>query len=259
MLAAVLIQPAGSDPGTLLSAHVTDFASISSLHAWRRRARREMSGTPGLRFAKAMASIGTARSFGFGAGLPRVRRQVMLAAWTSAEAFDAFLSGPLGAQLARDSAYDWHVLSAVVSTRGSFHGRRPLAPSAEQPDGGALGVITLGRSSARTLARFLWHGEGLAGEVRGAGGVITAVSAGVPLTGNATFSLWESREDMLRFAYGERSGGHVETVRARPPILVEQLNARLAPLRIAGRWDLGSTQNPERLARLAEQVGGAGA
>ena len=127
------------------------------------------------------------------------------------------------------------MLGEILSTRGSHYGERPLAPAAEAPGNGRLAVVTLGRTTLCSVPRFLWHGRGLARHILGADGMVSAISAGSPLTGNLTFSLWDSQEAMVAFAYGGAvPGGHVETVRARPPILVEQLSARIRPLTALG-------------------------
>jgi len=54
---------------------------------------------------------------------------------------------------------------------------------------------------------------------------------------------------MLRFAYGDVEG-HGDTVRRDPPILTEQLNARLRVRRLGGSWSR-SAMHPERLTQLA--------
>jgi hypothetical protein len=130
--------------GTLLAAHVTDFASTQKAWRWRRSARRRLPVAPGLVFAKAMPFIGSGASAGFGGGVPALGRQVLLTAW-----------------------------------------RRKA----------------------------------------------------------------ESEQHMLRFAYGDVEG-HGDTVRRDPPILAEQLNARLRVRRLDGSWGRG-TMHRERLARLA--------
>jgi hypothetical protein len=53
---------------------------------------------------------------------------------------------------------------------------------------------------------------------------------------------------MLDFAYADKEG-HGETVRRDPPILAEQLNARLRLSRLEGDW-IEATIHPERLTRL---------
>lgn len=78
---------------------------------------------------------------------------------------------------------------------------------------------------------------------------MSAISAGWPPTGNCTISIWESEQHMLSFAYGDVEG-HGDTVRRDPPILAEQLNARLRVRRLDGSWGPG-TMYPERLAQLA--------
>ncbi len=55
---------------------------------------------------------------------------------------------------------------------------------------------------------------------------------------------------MLGFAYGE-ARGHGDTVRRDPPILVEQLNARLRVCRLGGNLGRGTMLHPERLVQLA--------
>ena len=243
-------------PAAYFSAHVTDFASVRDLLAWRRSARRALPAADGVAFAKALRQIAGRTTQGFGPGPPHPRRLLLLAAWSSPEAFDAFRAGPLGRALTDDSAFGWHVLARTTRTRGSYYGHRPLAaPDGDGHGAGPVAVITLGRTTRRTLGRFLWHGGRLASDVLRAPGLISAVSAGLPLTGNATFSIWDSTDAMLAFSYGETARGHLRTARARPAILTEQLNARFQLLRIEGRWDPDNTLNPEKLAQLARALG----
>ena len=196
----------------------------------------------GLVFAKRLLPIGAARSGGFGAGIPSPGR-VTLAVWEDVAAYDAAGHGEPG----------WRAVLEACSTRGSFRGARPIAPAGRPLGDEPIGVVTLGRASWRTLPRFLWRGDRLARPIRDAPGLLGALSAGLPLTGNLTFSLWESAERMLDFAYG-RDAPHRAVVRARPPILSEQLNARLRPLRIEGRCDGRAVLHPERVSRLAEAL-----
>lgn len=194
--------------------------------AWRRAACRELPRLSGLRFAKAMGQIGGRSTNGFGAGVPDPRRQVALLAWSDPEAPARFTEAhPLGRALADGT------LLEVLAARGSHYGRRPLTATAkaDERDGGAIGVLTLGRASPRTLARFLRDGARLSSDTLGAPGLVSAVSAGFPLTGNATFSVWRSERHMLDFAYG-KAGRHRATAAAKPPILLEQLSARLRPV-----------------------------
>lgn len=234
--------------GKLVAAHITEFASMQSAMRWRRSARRRLPTTPGLVFAKAMPFIGSGASAGFGGGLPALRRQVLLTAWREATDFENFLGQPPVHRLATEAKNSWWSLFDVVSTRGTHYGSAPLS-SCEMVADGPFAALTLGRVQLLSLPRFLREGVRLGSFTHGARGLVSAVSAGWPPTGNCTISIWESEKDMLRFAYGDAEG-HGDTVRRDPPILAEQLNARLRIRRLGGDWG-GCTMYPERLAPLA--------
>lgn len=235
----------------LLAAHVTDFRGVYSPVMWRHAARQQLTGLPGLVFAKAMPFIGSRSSAGFSAGVPAVHRQVLLTAWRSQPDFEAFLAHPIAERLATQ-VNSWWALFEVASTRGSHYGATPLSPT--DASSGAFAVLTLGRTQSRNMVRFLREGTRLGTYVREAPGLITAYSAGIPLTGNCTVSIWESEEDMIQFAY-RNTDGHGNTVRRDPPILAEQLGARMRLRRLGGSWH-PTTPHAARLSRLAATLNG---
>jgi hypothetical protein len=191
--------------------------------------------------------IGSGASAGFGGGVPALGRQVLLTAWRGEADFDHFLEQPLAQHLA-PGAGSWWSLFDVASTRGSHYGSMPLSSRDAVADG-PFAALTLGRVRLRSLPRFLREGVRLGSFTRQAPGLVSAVSAGWPPTGNCTLSIWETEQHMLAFAYGDVEG-HGDTVRRDPPILIEQLNARLRVRRLGGGWGDG-TMHPERLTRLA--------
>ncbi len=243
----MLLHQDSNGGGTLLAAHVTDFASTQTARRWRRSAQHRLPATSGLVFAKALPFIGSGASAGFGGGVPALGRQVLLTAWRGEADFDRFLEQPLVQHLA-SGAGSWWSLFDVASTRGSHYGSRPLSSRATVADG-PFAAITLGRVRLRSLPRFLREGARLGPFTREAPGLVSAVSAGWPPTGNCTISIWESEQHMLSFAFGDVEG-HGDTVRRDPPILVEQLNARLRVRHLGGSWGSG-TMHPERLEQLA--------
>jgi hypothetical protein len=180
--------------------------------------------------------------------VPALGRQILLTAWRRETDFERFLEEPLAQRLVTEARHSWWSLFDVVSTRGSYYGSAPLSSRDKDADG-PFAALTLGRIRPRSLPRFLREGARLGPFTRQARGLVSAVSAGWPPTGNCTISIWESEQHMLRFAYGEVEG-HGDTVRRDPPILAEQLNARLRVRRLHGRWGDG-TMHPERLAQLA--------
>ncbi len=244
----MLLHQGNHGGGTLLAAHVTDFASTQAAWRWRRSAERRLPGAYGLVFAKAMPFIGSGASSGFGGGVPALGRQVLLTAWREEVDFERFLGQPPVRRLGAEARQSWWSLFDVVSTRGSHYGSMPLSSRDTAADG-PFAALTLGRVRLRSLPRFLREGARLGSFTHQASGLVSAVSAGWPPTGNCTLSIWESEQHMLRFAYGDTEG-HGVTVRRDPPILAEQLNARLRVRRLDGSWDVG-TMHPERLAQIA--------
>jgi len=202
----------------------------------------------GLVFAKAMPFIGSGASAGFDGGVPALRRQVLLTIWREEADFERFLGQPPAQRLAAEARYSWWSLFDVVSTRGSHNGSMPMASCGASVADGPFAALTLGRVQPRSLPKFLREGARLGSFTRQAPGLVSAVSAGWPPTGNCTISIWESEQHMLRFAYGDVEG-HGDTVRRDPPILAEQLNARLRLRRLSGGWGPG-TMHPDRLTQL---------
>jgi hypothetical protein len=244
----MLLHHDSHDSGAFVAAHVTDFTSTRTARRWRRSARRELPASSGLVFAKAMPFIGSGASAGFGAGAPALRRQVLLTAWRDEIDFERFLGQPSAQRLAAEARHSWWSLFEVASTRGSHYGSMPLAGRGASVADGPFAALTLGRVRSRSLPKFLREGTRLGSFTRQAPGLVTAVSAGWPPTGNCTISIWESEQHMLRFAYGDVEG-HGDTVRRDPPILTEQLNARLRVRRLSGSWGPGA-MHPDRLAQL---------
>jgi hypothetical protein len=221
-----MVRIDASTAGSVFGLWRLDFDSTYAAVRWRRKIRAPLARAPGIGFARILSSAGRNYDAGF-AGAPDPRRQILVSSWSDLAASDRF------DELIADGAgvgRRWRFAGEVYRTTGSHFGRRPLRRSRDAPDG-PIAVLTLGRTPGTHLVRFIRHGWRLAPIIRGAPGLITALSAGLPLTGNCTFSVWESEAAMLDFAYGP-SARHLRTARARPPILSEQLNARMAPLRM---------------------------
>lgn len=239
------------------SAHVADFESLRAAWAWRRRLAVDGPRVPGLRWAKAMTTLGDARKGGFAIGTTSPHRQFMIAAWESLEAFELFEADPRLA-LARNAhcRHAWHALLRPFTTRGSFHGETPFdGCGPELPADRSVGVLTIGRCSWRRLSLFTRQGAALTSSILGSAGLITALTAGFPVTGNATFSLWQRTEDMRRFAFYDAHGHRavIETDRRRR-ILEEQIAVRFSPIAIRGTWDPLTTPNSVALHALADRL-----
>lgn len=215
------------DPEITASSHLTIEQSRIARPAHRRLLARELSSGPRRPvFAITLRAIGSGDGLGRLPGDPRLL--ITICAWPSEDAACAHLSS----DLSRLAGRDWAARLGVVSTRGSHRGAKPLV-AGEQALSGAFAALTLGLTSWRELPRFVQHGTRLSEPLHAADGLLFAASAGWPLTGNCTFSVWESENAMLDFAY-RSPGGHVDSARAQRPILTEQLNARMRLLEARG-------------------------
>jgi heme-degrading monooxygenase HmoA len=233
-----------------LAVHLTSFHSPWNGLRWRRSAKRRMGSEPGVIFAKAMPFIGSLASGGFGVGVPSVNSQILLTAWASSADFEEFLSSALHGDLVTKATYSGWILCEVALTKGAHHGMTPLVGTGVTD--GVFVALTLGRTTPRRLPIFLTEGVRLGSYTHDATGLVAAVSAGFPVTGNCTVSLWRSEADMHAFAYSEAEG-HVRTIRRKPPILSEQINARLRLRRLGG--DCAPTwPYADRLGALAREV-----
>lgn len=253
-------QNASRPPATLpsvsfASAHVADFESLRAAAAWRTALRR--ARVPGLRWIKAMTTLGDPRAGGFGVGLPGPRRQLTVASWESRDAYLEFASGaPLARAWSTACEHAWHAELVPYRARGTFRGPVRFEPVGKAAAASVpIAVLTVGRARWRRVPEFTVRGSALTGSILGAPGVVTALSAGFPATGNATFSVWERPDDMLRFSYA-RAARHRATVAADRSrgILAEQIAVRFVPVAVSGSWDPATTPGADRLRRLADQL-----
>jgi hypothetical protein len=220
--------------------HLAEFRSLPAALAWRGSLARTHGEVDGLRWAKALTMLGAGERGGFAVGLPAMHRQLLIASWQSQARFELFYAeSSLVAAWDRDCSHAWHVLMEPTRTKGSC-GVVPFGQLTGNGGDGPISVLTLGRCRWRRLATFAREGTSLATSILQADGLITAFTAGFPVTGNATFSLWEDTKSMLDFAYGEKGMGHRATVDrdTRLGILREQITVRFLPREIRGTWDL---------------------
>jgi hypothetical protein len=243
----MLFQPTSGPGASYLAIQVVDFPGLLAARRWEHATRAELSGDATFAFGRSMASFGSRDSGGFGAGCPALGRRVVVTAWRSRERMEQHLGAGVGCANGASPARGWWLATDVRGARGTHRGEQPLATGSREGTG-VMVALTLGRSRARMLPAFIREGARVGAGLPSAPGVISAISAGLPFTGNCTVSLWEDESAMLAFAYGA-ARDHVHVARRRNPILRDQINARLSPLALGG--DLASAPlHPERLEAL---------
>lgn len=172
-----------------------------------------------LTFAKSVRAVASRGGFGRFPGDPR--RQITICVWRDQDAADRYRDSDLSPRIGAD----WSSALEVVRTRGDHDGLAPLTAVGEASEG-PVAVLTLGRTAWRSLPRFAAHGSRLRAPLTSSKGLLFATSAGWPISGNMTFSVWTSESAMLDFAYRNQNE-HARTASAYPPILTGQLNARM--------------------------------
>lgn len=174
-------------------------------------AGRRLSRVEGLGFRKMM---GAGRGLGFSAR-PDFGRYALLGVWSRQEEADRFMSRSDFMNLYRRHATritTWSL--APERSHGAWDGENPFGVT--QPDaaqGGAaaeepeetrrVAVLTRATVRLRHLPRFLRAVPPVSTDLGPAPGLLYSIGIGErPWIRQATFSVWESDEQMKRFAYG---------------------------------------------------------
>lgn len=98
-----------------------------------------------------------------------------------------------------------------------------------------MAVLTRATIRIRRLKRFWAHVDDVAKEMKQADGFITSIGVGeIPLIKNGTFSLWESKGHIKRFAYKMQSHSNVVAKTRKENWYQEEMFVRFKPLLIKG-------------------------
>lgn len=202
-----------------------------------RRYRERLEVTPGL----AVSSLFfTARFDSLTGGTPTPLKWGLLCGWETPGARDEFLGEPGRlAPFLRGAREDWNVsLDTVRVVKGEWHGWQPPATEAEPlaPDE-PVAVITYGRVRPRYIPAFQWNNRKVVREMNANPGNVMAIGLGEDLLVRATFSIWRSKGDVVRFAYG--AGGVHDPIQRRSldaDWAVDDFFARFRPVTSTGSW-----------------------
>ncbi|HEX2912304.1 MAG TPA: hypothetical protein VH186_15960 [Chloroflexia bacterium] len=177
--------------------------------AW---ARPLLLNVPGLRFKKMMGS-GLGKVFSL---KPDWGRYALLAVWEDETSARNFLEK--SAFMRRYSKHAERVawiLLGTISAHGKWSGQNPFLPVAENTSAQDIRPIAiLTRATIRPYRlRAFWRQAIYPSELlETAPGLISSIGIGeAPFVRQATFSTWESLEDVQNFAY--RSKEHSETIK----------------------------------------------
>jgi hypothetical protein len=179
--------------------------------------------------------LGTGGGNGFSAK-PNFSVYSMLAVWPREElAWQFFANNPVfNAYADRASTHQTFFLQNTMA-HGLWDGQQPFEASTTFDPNAMTAVITRATIRTNQLRRF-WNGvPGTSADVHQQEGLLFATGVGeLPWIQQATFSVWATGRDMMRYAYkGEEHRKVIEQTRALG-WYKEELFARFVPYRIEG-------------------------
>jgi len=175
----------------------------------------------------------------------------LLAVWDNREGFDDFSKNSYVANWWKMFAYEkWTVLCEPLQSHGKWDGKEPFG----KPDNikdyvGVVAVLTRATIRRNSLKSFWANVDGAATGLAQSKGYITSVGIGeAPVYRQATFSLWQSIDDVKAFAYAQRTHADVIKKTRDENWYSEELFARFKPVA-----SFGTINGKDPLTGLIEQ------
>ena len=200
------------------------------------RHRRRLAVTPGLAAARVCM---TAELDTVTGGRPSATRWGLLCGWDGAQARDEALDrGEVVAPFLEGAQESWSVtLDTVLVRQGAWRGWRPSTEGVEPARRGEpLAVLTYGRLRARHLPAFTWHNRRAVRQLDPNPAHTLRIGLGDTPMARATFSLWRSQGDIVRYAYAPGVHDAVQRRGQAVPWANEWLFARFRPVASSGTW-----------------------
>ncbi|MCD8739828.1 DUF3291 domain-containing protein [Mucilaginibacter roseus] len=162
----------------------------------------------------------------------------LLAVWENLEDFKRFESQSFIKKWWRQFCVEqWTVLCEPLQSHGKWDGDNPFVDNnkSTQVYNGPVGVLTRATIRFNRLKNFWAEVAGVADLMKKAPGYITSVGIGeAPVYRQATFSFWQTEEQMKAFAYKSREHADVIKKTRNENWYSEELFARFKPLAIYG-------------------------
>jgi hypothetical protein len=239
--------------GPVASTHIFRFRSARDAARSLFVERRRLAAVDGLRYCRHVF-VGGLRREGFTIGLVDPRRQMAMCLWEDEAALDRFLHGSSIGRAWREAANEYcEIRMTPFRSHGTYCGLDPLSDlPAARPGDGPVALWTFANIPARSLW-FFWDGiRGATKKLLSSPGLIAGTAGPERLyRGAMTFTLWETIDDALRFAYREQPHKQIVNDVREEGRLVDSMFIRLRPNAASGRWPSTSRFGPafERFAQ----------
>lgn len=161
----------------------------------------------------------------------------LLAVWDTQEDFDRFYQTSFVSHWWRLFGMEsWTVLCTPLQSHGKWDGKEPFkADLIDEAYIGPIAVLTRATIRLNKLKGFWANVDKVAQLMTGADGYITSVGIGeAPVYRQATFSLWQSEQQMKQFAYKSREHADVIKKTRQEKWYSEELFARFKPVATYG-------------------------
>jgi hypothetical protein len=160
----------------------------------------------------------------------------LLAVWEERADFDAFYAhsfvGWWWKLLAKET---WTILCLPLQSHGEWDGKEPFGKPDINSYTGPIAVLTRATIRMNKLKNFWNNVDAVANLMTSAKGYITSFGIGeAPVYRQATFSIWESIDDVKAFAYQSREHAEVIKKTRLENWYSEELFARFMPLESFG-------------------------
>jgi len=190
---------------------------------------------------RAMKGLQFFKPFGTGSGAgysvwPDFNVYGLLTVWENEEYAEEFLNSGLYGRFTDHSAEQYTILLKPISSRGSWSGFSQWEFSEPLP---TPLICALTRATLRFhfLFRFWRLVPGVSRDHEIHQGILFSRGVGeIPIFEQATFTIWENKEYMERFAYHSRHLDAIRKTREQKGFR-EEMFTRLQPFRTAGRWN----------------------
>jgi hypothetical protein len=164
----------------------------------------------------------------------------LLQVWENEEYADTFFNtSDLMTRYDHHSQQRYTIYLKNISAKGLWSGKEPFTPSTElDPENPLLAVITRATIKSSQLHRFWQYVPTSEKPLSAAKGLIYTKGIGeVPVIQMATFSIWESAEELNKFAYHSKEhAGAIQRTRSFNWYR-EEMFSRFQPYRAEGEWE----------------------
>jgi heme-degrading monooxygenase HmoA len=168
-----------------------------------------LKGVDGLVAVKMM---GTGSGNGFSI-VPNLKRYAFFMVWDSEQKADQFLKDRQYLEFYNSQASSKLIVKLrPTKTHGNWSGENPLLPSNAEKANALIAVLTRATIRPAKLLDFWWNVPTVSKFMSDADGVLYRIGVGeYPLFMQATFSIWASKEVLMKAAYANTA--HAEAVR----------------------------------------------